>query len=87
MKNANSDHVHASSGEVFAHGRVVIGTTLSGSLVVLNLLLIWVLTKADFTDHVKHGQELMGLHLVVGTRNLVDVCTNEVATAKSLALF
>ena len=79
MENTDSDHVHSSPGEVFTHVRVVVVPKVSGSLLVLNLLLIWALTKAHFTDHVGHGQELVGLHPVLETRNLVNVRPNEVA--------
>ena len=50
---------------------------------VLDLLLIGALTKTNFTDHVGHGQVLLGLTPVVGTCNLVDVCTDEVATNRN----
>ena len=87
VEHTDSDDIHSSSGEVFTHVRVVIATTVSGSLFVFNLLLTGALVKTNFTDHVGHGQVLAGLTPVVGTCNLVDVCTAEVATNHNCKIF
>ena len=72
VEHTDSDDIHPSSGEVFTHVRVVMVTTVSGSLLVFNLLLIGALAKTNFTNHVGHGQVLVGLTPVAGTCNLVD---------------
>ena len=87
MRNTDSDDVHSSSSEVFAHVRVVVVTKVSGSLFGLDLLLVGAFTKTNFTDHVGHGQVFVGLTPVAGTRNLVDVCPNEVATNHNCKIF
>ena len=79
--------VHSSSSEVFAHVRVVLVTKVSGSLFGLDFFLVWALTQTNFTDHVGHGQILVGFTPVVGTCNLVDVCPNEVATNHNCKVF
>ena len=80
MEHADSNDVHSSSSEVFAHVGVVVVPKVPRSLLLFDLLLTGALAKTNFTKHVGERQVFVGCTLHVGARNLVDVRTNKVAT-------